>query len=212
MKRARDQHTDTPASPNVSSNTEPDPCDPDTLRPQSSRTQPSDLITEEAQDLHHAVGRETIEDDSDVEILGVASGDDSEVEFLEELGLDRSSLGPLSKALGVDFKVAPVETLSYCLLCKHRRGEVIGKSDILEVWDVLPSKFKFRDKETEGASMIVFGANPRNTKSLSVATRNLPIPSSCSGLLLSSNVLGLSSAVFACASMDFEGHIGTRVT
>ena len=115
-----------------------------------------------------------MESDSDVEFLGVASSEDSEVEFLEELGLDRSSLGPLAKGLGVDFKVAPVETLSYCLLCKHNRGEVIQKSDILEVWDVLPSKFKHRDKETEGASMTVFGANPRNTKSLSVATVDLP--------------------------------------
>ena len=105
---------------------------------------------------------------SDVEVVS-----ESLVEFQDELGLDAASLRPLARALGVDLTVAPVETLSYSLLCKVSRGMALSKQHILEVWDVVPSRFKLRDAG-DRSSMVVFGANPRNTKSLSVISGNLP--------------------------------------
>ena len=115
----------------------------------------------------------------DSEIISVASLSDSdsdrEIERnLVALGLDRGTLGTLSRQLGVPLSIAPIETLAYSLMCKHRRGDELSKLDALDVWDALPKKYKLRDGDSPGAVVTVFGANPRNTKKFTKATSSMP--------------------------------------
>ena len=64
--------------------------------------------------------------------------DDEQDHAANTLGLDATSLMSLSRALGVDVINAPVETLAYSFLAKHKRGEPILAEHILEVWQALP--------------------------------------------------------------------------
>ena len=80
----------------------------------------------------------------------------------------------IARSLGVDLAVAPLETLAYTLLCKHQRNELLTKSQILEMWEALPKRFVYRDKNTEGGLIAIFGANPRNTSALTTVTHQLP--------------------------------------
>ena len=87
---------------------------------------------------------------------------------------DRETWKVIARSLGVDLAVAPLETLAYTFLCKHGRNESIAKSQILEIWDALPRRFMYKDKNTEGGLIAVFGANPRNTSVPTTATHQLP--------------------------------------
>ena len=109
-------------------------------------------------------------DDPDDEVVSVSDADEDDCWH----GFDDGSRRTLALALGVDFHVTPVETLAYSLLCKTKRGQTLEKTDILQIWDSLPKKFVLRDRDDKNARMVVFGVNPRNTKSSSVASANMP--------------------------------------
>ena len=111
------------------------------------------------------------DDDDDVEeVVSISEDSDSDTWH----GLDDQSRRTLALALGVGFRVTPIETLAYTLLCKSRRGDKIGKDDLLELWDALPRKFRLKDRTTPSAAMCVFGANPRQTGQFTCASRSLP--------------------------------------
>ena len=140
-----------------------------------SRSLSADPSETPASSLHTASavdeGAPTEQDDDDVEDV-VSISDDSDDDTWH--GIDDQSRRTLAMALGVDFKVAPIETLAYTMLCRSKRGGVIQKADLLELWDALPHKFRLKDKTTPSASMCVFGANPRQTGKFTCASRNLP--------------------------------------
>ena len=113
------------------------------------------------------------------EVVSVASASDTDTDQeveqnLVALGLDRSTLGSLSRQLGVPLALAPVETLAYSLSCQQKRGDVHQKTDVLDVWAAIPKRYKLRDGDSSCALVTVFGVNPRNTKVLTKATSSLP--------------------------------------
>ena len=80
----------------------------------------------------------------------------------------------IAHALGVDLSVAPIETLAYTFICQAGRGESFRKDQLLELWDALPRKLVFKDKNTTEGYLSVFGVNPRNTAHMTNATLQLP--------------------------------------
>ena len=118
--------------------------------------------------MHHGLPVTTLQPGP---IWVVSDSDDEDDDWH---GLDDSSRVTLSQALGVEYRVVPVETLAYTLLCKRQRGAQISKADMLEVWDACPKKFLLRDKENPQARMLVLGINPRNTKLFTLASTSMP--------------------------------------
>ena len=80
----------------------------------------------------------------------------------------------IARALGVDLTVAPIETLAYTMLCKHKRSETLSKQQLLELWDAFPKKFIRHDKNTLHGRLVVFGVNPRSTAQVTAVTTELP--------------------------------------
>ena len=77
----------------------------------------------------------------------------------------------LAKALDVDPKYVTCEAYAYSVLCKHRRGENITPANISELWDLLPSCFKYHENE---GKYTVLGANPRKHEAVTIPTDALP--------------------------------------
>ena len=80
----------------------------------------------------------------------------------------------LARALQVDPAFVPCETFAYSVICKAKRGQPILKSQIEELWSLIPKALLCRDAHNPGGRYIVFGANPRKHDHVTAPTLNLP--------------------------------------
>ena len=92
----------------------------------------------------------------------------------ENLDLDEHSTQILAKALKVEPKHVPVEALAYSVLCKRQRGQHIMKSDLVDLWEALPTYLKNHDPKGGSGRYVVFGANPRKHDQVTNPTSQLP--------------------------------------
>ena len=92
----------------------------------------------------------------------------------ENLDLDEHSTQILARALKVEPKHVPVEALAYSVLCKRQRGQHIMKSDLVDLWEAMPTYLKNHDPKGGPGRYVVFGANPRKHDQVTNPTSLLP--------------------------------------
>ena len=80
----------------------------------------------------------------------------------------------LSRALKVEPAFVPCETFAYSINCKAQRQQPIIKSQIEELWQLIPKSQLCRDPHSPAGRYIVFGANPRKHDCVTSPTLNLP--------------------------------------
>ena len=80
----------------------------------------------------------------------------------------------LARALSVDPAFVPCETFAYSVVCKRKRGQPIVKSQVEELWHLIPKSQLCRDTHSSGGRYVVFGANPRKHDHVTAPTLNLP--------------------------------------
>ena len=80
----------------------------------------------------------------------------------------------LARALKVEPAFVPCETFAYSVICKARRQQPITKSQIQELWSLIPKSQLCRDPHNPTGRYVVFGANPRKHDCVTSPTLNLP--------------------------------------
>ena len=79
-----------------------------------------------------------------------------------------------ARALKVEPAFVPCETFAYSVNCKAQRQQPIAKSQIEELWHLIPKSQLCRDPNNPTGRYIVFGANPRKHDCVTSPTLNLP--------------------------------------